>query len=178
MDIYKSKFTRLQREIFTLLCLKSGDKMSKRGIAKLLGVSATAVGKALPALVKEGIAIEEKAPNFDSVSLNRSQAIMQLKRAENLRLIYESGLAQFLEDAYPGCAVSLFGSFSRGDDTSKSDIDVAAIGLSKKDADAGQFEKIFGRKININKYESWKSIHKNLKESICNGITLSGGIEL
>ena len=160
-----------------MLCLRAGEKMSKRGIAKLLGVSATAVGKALPMLVKSGLAVEEKTPSSDNIGLSRSQDTMQLKRAENLRLVYETGFAKFLEDAYPGCAISLFGSFSRGDDTSKSDIDIAVVG-SEKETDVYKFEKIFGRKINIGKYESWKDIHKNLKESICGGIMISGGVEL
>ena len=34
------------------------------------------------------------------------------------------------------------------------------------------------RKININFYGSFKNIHKNLKENLCNGIMLAGSVEL
>jgi len=41
-----------------------------------------------------------------------------------------------------------------------------------------QFEKMLRRKIMINFYDSFKNIHKNLKENLFNGIVLSGGIKL
>ena len=53
MDIYKLKFTTLEQEIFSLLCLKSGEKMSQRDIAKILNVSPTAVANSLKKL-KDG----------------------------------------------------------------------------------------------------------------------------
>ena len=40
------------------------------------------------------------------------------------------------------------------------------------------FEKILERKINISFYSSFEGIHKHLKENLCNGIVLFGGIRL
>ncbi|MBS3096675.1 nucleotidyltransferase domain-containing protein, partial [Candidatus Woesearchaeota archaeon] len=113
------------------------------------------------------------------LSLNRDNLnAMQSKRVENLKLLYETGLNQFLEGELPGAAIILFGSYSRGDDTTSSDIDVAVIGRKGKTINLEDFEKKLERKININYYKSLNGIHKELRENICNGIVLSGGIEL
>ena len=47
MDIYKIKWTSLQTEIFSLLCLKAGEKLSQREIAKILEISPTAVANSI-----------------------------------------------------------------------------------------------------------------------------------
>ena len=103
---------------------------------------------------------------------------MQLKRVENLRQIYESGLADFLEKEFAGSVIILFGSYARAEDMLNSDIDVAIIGSKEKITDLEEFEKILERKIYLNFYPSFKEIHKNLKENIFNGIVLAGGIKL
>lgn len=181
MDTYKLKFTRLQMEIFRLLCVKAGESLNQREIASLLKVSPTAVANSLPKLEKEGFIIRErqKKMNLSLIRLNRdSRKVMQLKRTENLKMLYESGLSDFLEEELPGASIILFGSYSRGDDTNSSDIDIAAIGRKEKNITLEKFEKYLERKIIINFYPSLKEVHKELKENICNGIVLSGGIQL
>ena len=169
MDIYKLKFTKLQNEIFRLFCVKAGMSLNQRGIARLLKVSPTAVGKALPLLEKENLISVEKGKNINlnSVKLNRDNPkTIELKRAENLRLLYESGIAGHLEEKFPGCAVILFGSYSRGEDTGKSDIDIAVIGSKQKGANLDKFNKLLEREININLYGSFNTISKELKENM------------
>ena len=178
MDIYKLKFTRLQIEIFKLLCIKAGEKLNKRQISKLLKVSPTAIAKSLPLLKKEELITIKKETTLDQVELNRNQKTMLLKRVENLRYIYQSELKEFLEENFPGTVIVLFGSYSKGEDTLKSDIDIAIIEGKEKFLDLKKYEKILEREIRINFYPSFKEIHKNLKENIFNGIVLSGGISL
>ena len=72
----------------------------------------------------------------------------------------------------------MFGSYSRGEDTITSDIDLAVIGRKEKSTRIEEYEKILKRKIIINFYPSFKNIHKHLKESILNGIILSGSVDL
>ena len=85
---------------------------------------------------------------------------------------------EFLQENLPGCTIILFGSYGRGEDTIKSDIDIAIIGSKKKEVNLIGFEKILERAIFLHFYDSLKQINKNLKESIHNGIVLVGGIEL
>ncbi len=187
MDKYQLKWTRLQSEIFRLFCIKSAVSLNIRGIAKALKVTPTAISKSLPVLEKDGIVKVKKQDkmNLVLVEFNRDNPrAIQMKRAENLKLIYESGIFDFLYNEFPGCTIILFGSYSRGEDVytenedNRSDIDLAIIGEKGAKVNLGKFEALLERKITINFYESWNAIHKNLKDSILGGIVLSGGIEL
>lgn len=188
MDMYKLKLTRLQNEIFRLLCIKAGNQLNQREIAKILRVSPTAISKSLTILEKEGLIFVKKIGNINllSIGFNRdNQKAVNLKRIENLKILYELELPSFLTDNFPGCTIILFGSYSRGEDVnladldgSKSDIDIAVIGRKEKKIDLDNFEKYLEREININFYTSFKEINEHLKNNILNGIILGGGVEL
>ena len=181
VNIYKLKLTNLQRETLRLLYIKAGTTLNQRHIAKKINVSPPAITKALPGLEKAGFIkiFQDKETKRWSIELNReNHKIMQLKRVDNLQQVYESGLADFLEKECAGATIVLFGSYSRGDDTVTSDIDVAIIGRKEKQVHTAKYEMILERKIHMSFYESWQKIHKNLKENLCNGIILTGGVEL
>ncbi|MFH1591033.1 MAG: nucleotidyltransferase domain-containing protein [archaeon] len=181
VNIYKLQLTSLQQEILRLMFVKSGNLLNQRQIANILNVTQPAVKKALPGLEKlEFIKIkQDKMTKRWAIELNRSNSkVMQLKRVDNLKQFYESGSADYLEEEYAGGTIILFGSYSRGDDIFNSDIDIAVIGRREKIIELSKFEKMLERKININFYKSFKDIHKNLLDNLCNGIVLSGGIEL
>ncbi|MBI2045750.1 nucleotidyltransferase domain-containing protein [Candidatus Pacearchaeota archaeon] len=74
--------------------------------------------------------------------------------------------------------IILFGSYSRGEDTKTSDIDLAVIGRKDKILDLYEFEASLNRKINVNFYESWKKIHIHLKNNLLDGIIFSGAVDL
>ena len=184
MDIYNIKWTRLQHKILRFLCIKAGQTFNLREIARPLKVSPTAVSNALKKLKDSRIVSVESSEkiNLMSIKLNRdNKEAVEFKRTENLRLIYESGLSDFLYNEFPGCSIVLFGSYSKGYDVSgkeSSDIDVAVVGSKEKKIDLSKFEKLLERTINLNFYDSWKAIHKHLRDNIADGITLSGGIEI
>ena len=145
MDIYKLKFTILQMEVFRLLCIRAGEKLNQRQAANLLAVSPTAIAKSLPLLEKEALITVEKSKtmNLTLISLNREHPKTTcLKRAENLKLFYESGLAELLEEKHPGCTIILFGSYAKGEDTTTSDIDLAIIGSKGKPLDTRQYKAV------------------------------------
>lgn len=181
MDKYKPKFTSLQSEIIKLLCIKAGITLNQRQIAKLLKVSPTAVAKSLNNLKKDEIIKIKKSGtmNLNLIELNRdSPKTIAIKRIENFKLVYTSGLADFLADKFPGSSVILFGSFSRGEDIERSDIDIAVIGSKGKTLDLAEFEAFFEKRINVQFYEDLNKINKNLKASILNGIILIGFVEV
>lgn len=179
MDIYKPKFTQLEQNIFSLLCVKTSKKLSQREIAMLLKVSPTAIANSLKKLKKEDLIKIEKTKTINFISLNRDQQkAIELKRVENLKNIYLSGLTDYLEDNLPGGTVILFGSYADGNDINTSDIDLAVIGRKDKLLELEKYEHILERKITVNFYSSWKEIHKHLKNNILNGILLQGSIEL
>lgn len=181
MDIYKLNWTPLQNKILRFLTINAGSPKSQREIAKTLKASPTAIANSLKQLKKEQLATLKKQGNLNLnlIELNReNQMAIEFKQTENLRLIYETRVITLLEEKFPGSTIILFGSYSRGEDTIKSDIDIAIIDSKEKTIELEQYEKILNREITINFYDSFKSIHKHLQESLCNGIVLSGGIEL
>ncbi|MBN1157073.1 nucleotidyltransferase domain-containing protein, partial [Candidatus Woesearchaeota archaeon] len=133
MDTYKLNFTILELEIFSFLSMKSGEKLSQREIAKALQVSPTAVANAVRKLSRKNLIIIEKTKTINFISFNRDNAkAMMLKRIENQKELYLSGLSDFLEEQLAGSTIVLFGSYSRGEDTITSDIDIAVIGRKDK----------------------------------------------
>ena len=181
VDRYKLKFTRLQNEIFRLLCVKIGVGMNQREIAESLGVSPPAVAKSVVLLKRDGwINIEKSGRmNLMSIELNRdSEKVVGMKRVENLKMIYESGIVSFLEERFPGSVIILFGSYAFGEDNMESDIDIAVVGCKSKVVDLGKYDKFFEREVRVNFYDSFGDIHKNLRSNICSGVVLVGRISL
>jgi predicted nucleotidyltransferase len=162
------------------LFVKSGGSLNMNGIAKILEVSQTAVLKAIPFLKKEKLitAEQDKDSSRWAIGLNRdNRQVIGLKRADNLKQIYESDMVKHLYDLFPGATVILFGSYAQGEDTISSDIDLAVIGGEKKELD-GKFGKMLEREIVVNYYKSFKSISPSLLSNILNGITLKGSVDL
>ena len=179
MDIYTINFTIVELELLSLLCMRSGERFSQREVAKALSVSPTAVANAVKRLAPKTLIKVEKTKTINFITFNRDNPkAIELKRVENLRQVYLSGLSEFLEEQLAGGTIILFGSYSKGEDTKTSDIDIAVIGRKDKLLNLEPYEKTLQRGVNVNFYDSWKDIHKHLKNNILNGITLSGGVEL
>ncbi|MFH1325431.1 MAG: nucleotidyltransferase domain-containing protein [archaeon] len=182
VNSYKPELTKLQQGIVRLLFVKAGFSLNQRGIARILDVSQPAVMKSLPKLEKQEIikVEQDRESRRWAIELNRdNQKTIQLKRADNLKQIYESGFADFLEKEFAGATIILFGSYSKGEDDVYSDIDIAIIGRKRKDVKLTEFHKKLERNINLNFYVSFKNItDKDLKDSILNGIVLSGSVDL
>lgn len=177
----KPKLTLLQQEIVRLLFINTGKVLNQRRIAQFLEVSAPAVMKALPYLEKIGwvnIHQDQESKRW-SIELKRdNHRVMQLKRVDNLKQLYESGFVDYIEKECAGSTIILFGSYSRGDDVYTSDIDIAVVGRAGKQLSLSAFETVLQRTIHINFYQSWNTVHIHLKENLCNGIVLAGGVEL
>lgn len=179
--MYKLKLTILQQEILRFLFMNAGAVFNARDLAIALKVSQPAISKALPLLEKQQFIVMSKDRKSKrlSIELNRENLlVIGMKRADNIRQLYESGLARFLRESFPGCTVIVFGSFAKGEDMQKSDIDVAVVGAKDKVIDLTMFEKKLMKEIRINFYRSFKEINNELKGNIFGGILLSGWIEL
>ncbi len=181
INIHKVKLTILQQEILRLFFVNAGKQLNAHRIAKNLSVSQPAVAKALPVLEKEDLLKlkRDKETNRFSIELNReNHKVIGLKRVDNLKQIYESGLIEYLYNAFQEATILLFGSYSLGEDTIDSDIDLAIIGSNPRQIDIKKFEKHLQREINLQYFNSFKEIDKYLLNNVLNGITLKGSIEL
>ncbi len=177
----KLKLTLLQQVVLRFLFMNAGESFNARGLAVPLRVSQPAIAKALPLLEKQGLihVSKDKKSKRLSIELNRENPlVIGMKRADNISQLYESGLAEFLKEKFPACTIIVFGSFSKGEDTRKSDIDIAIIGAKSRTPDLSSFEKKLMKEIRINFYHSFKKIGNELRNNILGGILLSGWIEL
>ena len=181
INTYKLKLTLLQQEILRFLFMNAGAVFNARSLAGSLKVSQPAISKAIPFLKKHNfvnISKDKKSKRL-SIELNmENHLIVGMKRADNLKQLYESGLAHALKEKFPGCTVILFGSFAKGEDTQKSDIDIAVIGSKNKVLELSEFESVLMKEIRISFFNSFKEINNELKCNILGGILISGWVEL
>ena len=126
-------------------------------------------------LAKEMLIIKEKGMVITKVMANRENSdFTRLKRLHNLELIYTSSLINHLSESYNHPkAIILFGSFSRGEDIEKSDIDIAVITNKKLNLDLPKYENILKKVINLHEVNLDK-ISEEFKANLLNGIVLDG----
>jgi predicted nucleotidyltransferase len=100
------------------------------------------------------------------------------KKLNNIKKLYGCGLIEYLKRELSNPAIVLFGSFSKGEDTEKSDIDIYIETPSMKKVNLGKFENILNRRIQIFQHKSINEIPKPLANNIVNGITLNNYVEV
>lgn len=152
-----------------------------RQISKLTRRSPTTVSKYLKEFEKKEILKSEKKLNHLLFKANTENTrFKQLKLNYNLNLLNNSGIMNYLirEFNHPE-AIILFGSFSRAEDTSLSDIDLLVINPSKKEIELDEFEKKLSRKIQVfirskQDIEKMKYKNKELLNNWINGIVIYG----
>ncbi len=110
--------------------------------------------------------------------------VKNYKIVHNLDLIFGTNLIEFLTSNYPRArALILFGSYRKGDDLSKSDIDVALEipGLARIQViQGGVIDKLGYREnvaVNLHLF-SRQTVDPNLFANIANGIVLHGFLEV
>lgn len=182
VNIYKLKLTSLQQEVLRALYQNYGKPINAHRLSKLLLVSQPAISKALKILEENHLINVDKDKDSGRLSIeinDQSFEIKGLKRADNLKQLYESGLVSFLYENLAGATIILFGTYSYGDDAINSDIDIAIIGTKEKKLNLEKFEKILKREVILNYYDSFNNIkNKQLLNNILNGITLGGHVSL
>lgn len=172
---YKSELSTLQSEILNFFFIKSDLTFNIHQLSKALEVSQPGVAKALKLLEKKQYITKQKQDSGRwDIKLNDNLKTIQLKRVYNLKQLYQSNLPTFLFDKFPGATIILFGSYSRGEDTTNSDIDIAIIGYKEKKLNLEKYNKLLEREIILQFYDSLGKIHKNLRNNLLNGITLRG----
>lgn len=155
-------------------------KFHLRELERLTGLSLPGVRKIVLDLEKEGLLMSKKEKMVKNFYASRNEKFVHLKRSYNLYEIFSSGLLSFLKSKYHEPeAIVLFGSYSKGEDTSQSDIDIAVITQQHQNLQLDTFEKELARKIMIYETTIGKA-EKEFLKTLINGILLSGylGVKL
>jgi len=153
-------------------------KFHIREIARRTNLSAPGVLKILRKLKNEKLLLSEKGKVVENVKASRNEKFFLLKKSYNVLSLFESGLIDLLKNKYEEPeAIVVFGSYSRGEDTSESDIDIAIITKKEIKLDLKRFEKILQRKINI--YEIQISeCKKEFLNNLINGTIIYGYLKV
>lgn len=153
-------------------------KFYLRELERLTGISAPGLMKITKKLEKEEIIESKKEARVKNFYATRTDKFISLKRAYNINSLVSSGLVDFLREKYQEPeAIVLFGSYSKGEDISTSDIDIAIISLKDFEPALSKFEKILGRKINIMAI-NLKKAEPEFINSLANGIVLYGFLKV
>jgi predicted nucleotidyltransferase len=148
-------------------------------------ISKSNANRVVNRLEKEGFLIKEVIGKSWRIKCNKNNIYNKSKKlAFNLQLIYDSDILSKVNKKFPNAqAIILFGSYRKGDDIDKSDIDIAInlIGNNQlKIEELGTIEKFGNRKnVMVNLYIFCnQEIKNNLFSNIVNGIVLDGFLEV
>ena len=160
--------------------VNSTVKLRVRQIERATKAPLPSVVRYVKELNDEGIIKAEKISDIMLYSADRSSRSFLLeKRLFNIKLLFDSGLIDYLIKEYHNAPIIVFGSYSRGEDVEDSDIDIYLESPKKDNVDLSKFEKNLRKHIQIFKYKNINDIgNKELINNIMNGITLNGFVEV
>ena len=146
-----------------------------REIGRKIGVSpptASYIAKKMEKI--ELIKIERERTQHKVFGNFENEEFKNLKKIYNIFSLFE--LTEFLVENFNPTSVVVFGSFSKGEDTEESDIDIFVDSNSKKEVKLTKFEKKLKRNIHLH-MKNIKDIPEELRCNIINGIILDGFLE-
>lgn len=144
-------------------------------ISRKIELAHTSVIKHLKSLEERGLIVREKGERFFGYKADRdSKDFLFYKQIFNLISIRESGFLDFIIDSLYPQAVVLYGSYLRGEDVEKSDIDLFVISNVRKKMDVDKFERVLKRRIHIIIEKNISRVNEELKGEINNGLVLYG----
>ena len=115
---------------------------------------------------------------FYSANINSKEYKLE-KKLYNIKKIHNSGIIEYLNEKYFYPTIILFGSYSKGEDTQTSDIDIYIESRIKNIIIPEKYEIFMKKKIQIFLSKKLFEIsNEYLINSIINGITLNGFIEI
>ena len=140
-----------------------------REISRRIKISPPSVLNQTKKLIKKGLLVSEKQGKNVVISSNyENELFIEKKKWTNLFLLLDSGIVDKLNCI--NNTVILFGSYSKGEDTERSDIDIAID--KKPNINLEEYEDKLERKIQFHIIE--RKMQDNLKENIRQGILLGG----
>lgn len=156
-----------------------------RELAKKTGTSPFAAKKYADFLVSKAIISDERQGNLRLMKANISNPVYKyLKISYTIHKLQDAGLPeQILKQREKVSSIQLFGSMAKGQDDSRSDVDIVIIGTLKR-ISFSQVESKLGRQVNAHffTWSEWKKQASTNKafytDVISYGIPLYGGMPL
>jgi len=158
-------------------------QFSIRQLSRILKINHTTIRQHLNKMAKEEILSLKKEGVYSFYKLVLSKKVLNLRLYYNLEKLRNSNLVEDIEKTYDFPIVVLFGSYASATDSIDSDVDICIISNIEKEFFAEKYERILNRKISLHKFtkssfDKAKKLNKGLINNICNGIVLSGELEI
>jgi predicted nucleotidyltransferase len=160
--------------------LPKGIGYQLREISRKIKLAPKSVSIYLRELEKEGLILKGKHRflNYPIYYANRDSEMFKLyKKLDMITSIKETGLLDYLYDNLMPEVIILFGSASKGEDTAESDVDLFVQGKETK-LELKKFESLLNRRISIFFSKDFKSLSRELKSNILNGVILKGYLKV
>ncbi len=176
----ENKLSIKEQRVLDTLFIYPTRVFSVREIARLEKISHPTASAALKKLSRMGLAKREIKENVSGIGgdilwkANQAGEMYKLyKKIANLEHIYLSGLIEHIAGQTAPNAIVLFGSYSRGEDVEKSDIDLF-VASKEKHIDLKKYESLLHRKISLTFETDLRRLRKEFVNNIINGIILYG----
>ncbi|MBI2134647.1 nucleotidyltransferase domain-containing protein [Candidatus Woesearchaeota archaeon] len=174
-----------RQKVWSVFLKYPEKEFSLSDIAKEAGVAKAHIGTILNEFYELGLINIIKLSKIWRIKANQqSPEFIKSKVIFNLNFVYQSGLVEFINEQFNNPkAIILFGSFSKGDDISTSDIDIAIESDEVDDykivrhKNLTEFENAIGRKLQIHLFNR-TNVDLNVFNNIANGIVLAGFLEV
>jgi len=153
------------------------EKLRVRQIERSVNIPLPSAIRYVKELIGEGILRKITISNTDFYTADRSsKRFLEEKRLFNLKSL--PPLIEYIIAEYNNPVIVLLGSYSRGEDTENSDIDLYVEHPSRIKG-IEKFEKSLKRDIQIFNYKSINEVrNKEFANNIANGIVMNGFLEV
>lgn len=151
-----------------------------REIARKTKLSPAGTMKILEKLEKQKLLEKNKTRVTTNYKANtENEELKQLKKIYNIYNIHSSGLLKKLIEHYNTPeTIILFGSYPKGEDLEKGDIDIAIQTEKQEQPTLEEYEKKLERKINIHTIKEIENTETEFKNTLANGIVLYGYLKV
>jgi len=147
-----------------------------RELARKLKLNPNTILNITNNLCKKDLLVKEKKKYLVEIYVNRTNLFKTLKRLDNLKRLFFSGLIKLLSEEFNPELISVIGSYSLGEDLEESDIDLVVISNKEKSLSLEKFEKNLNRKIHLI-VTDYSSISDEFYINLINGVLLQGYIK-
>lgn len=160
------------------------EEVYLRELARRVDLSVFSLKTAVDDLVDEGLLVERRVGRLRFLRANMENLFFRfLKIAFNVKKIVDCGVVVFLKECVPALSsVVLFGSWAKGENDKKSDVDILVIGQRPVEFDVSGFEARLecGLELIVMRWSEWMKKAKEDKafylEVITNGVLLYGNL--
>ena len=170
----------IKQQIKGYFFLNPTAKLRVRQIEREVKVPLPSAIRYAKELEKEQILKSTLVAGVKLYSADRTSKIFLLeKKLFNISNLHTTGFVNFLIAQYNNPTIVVFGSYAKGEDIEKSDIDMYIETSSKLKNNLGSFEEKLKRTIQLFNYKNIRKIkNKDLANNIVNGFTLNGFVEV